>query len=160
MRRRLAGVFAFGLIVAACSSMSEEALAEIAAPLIEAHEALEDFDFKISAGMSRGDFIEDWPDVASKVARGIRDYYDDLPDSVPEDDLADLNDYAKTIASTGDSFTEASAATRDFIYEDGDESDIRLSMFAASLGILVLDERKTAALTPGPEPDPEEEDDS
>lgn len=147
---RRIGLLVLVVGLAACGSgASEEDLAAAAEPLVEAHELVEDFSFQIGAGMSRGDFIDRWPPVAAQVARALDDYVDDLPEGLPEADMEDLAAYGVAIANAGDLYTRAVETTRDFIFNDGSESDMNTALNQAEAAVDVLDSVRDRALTPG-----------
>lgn len=139
------------VLVGSCGGATEEELTTAAEPLIEAHEALEDFQFKIDGGISRGGFADEWPAVSAQVRRNIDDYLDDPPD-LDGVDLEEMNAYAEAIATTNDAYGTTLEDLRAFFADEGTEEAFGLSLLMAGVSLEGLDSLREAALTPGPAP--------
>lgn len=145
----LVTVLAVAVVACGPSALSQEELDQLAEPLVTAHDALEDMQFQIESGISRGGFLDLWPTVAVEVRRGLDDFEESLTDDIPEGDLKDLEAYAEEIRATTEYWTDAASATRAFVFEDGPEAAMSDAMFRAQVSFLLLDPLKDAALTPG-----------
>jgi len=141
------------LVVAACGGVTGAELTELGEPLISAHDALEDLQVKVNSGLSRGDFLSEWPDVAAEVSRALDDYYESVPSGLSEVDKEELDAYASVIETAVKGWDVAALDTRAVIDGYGDDELLQQLMDLNELWFDALDIMKEAALTPGPAPE-------
>ncbi len=114
-----------------------------------AHEALENFELQIDAGLTYGDMMADWPAVSATVIANL-DVIDVIFDEdFPESEITDSLAYSLGIARAHDAWAETVDAVRGFIRDDESESAITTKYSAADRSMNGLDDLQDAALSPG-----------
>ena len=142
-------ILALALIAGCGSGANEEDLAAAVAPLVDAHDALEDWQFRVEAGLSYGDILSEWPDVSADVRSDL-----DLEAlELGEDDSCDAVAYLTAIAAVHDQWSEVREAVRSFIQDEGSESLIASEYAQVDRMIDEMETTKPYALTPGPDAD-------
>lgn len=147
-RQTIGLVIVLAVALVSCGGgISEEELAAETESLVEAHEALEDWQFRVEAGLNYGEVLSDWPDTSAEVRRNLD--LDALDGEVLGDDLCDVLQYATQIALVHDSWGDVREAVREYIQDDALEQRIVNRYEDVRHFAERLDELKTYALTPG-----------
>ena len=122
-----------------------EALME---PLVNAHNALTAFDAKVSAGLTYGGVLEEWPNVSAVVVVALA-RVEVASKDFPESEVIDTLAYKLAIARSAYAWSETVNAVRGHIQDDEPESAISTTLSAVDSAMLLLDRLKEHALTPG-----------
>jgi hypothetical protein len=100
-------------------------LERAAAPLVQAHDALRDFQYKIDAGLTFGEVIRQWPDVSATVRRIVLDFRFDDSSILSFTDRSYIELYRTAIVEAHDAWLEMAdnigkhlrSTTRDSFWE-------------------------------------------
>ena len=149
--KRLAGVTILLLISACGSAVTEKDLVPVVAPIVQSQDLLENFDNQVSAGLTYGDMLSEWPAVSARVMGLIDDIADDIDAVVdlPPVDQEELLAYGMGVAEAHDRWAATVQNVADYLRDDGTESAIASSYGLAGVSMANLDELRTAAETPG-----------
>ena len=133
------------LVACGGSGLSEDELAATLAPLTDAHESLEDWQFQIEAGLNYGDTLSGWPEVSADVRGNLG------VESLAEldDEFCDASLYLIGLASLHDQWSEVVDAIRSYIADDEDEALIAAKYQQIDSISSRANELKANALRPG-----------
>jgi hypothetical protein len=141
------------LLAGGCGGASADDLAEEVAPLVDAHDELRDFQAKVSAGLTYGDVLSDWPTVSARIVRELEDF--DLEDHDEANSCDELT-YYLAIATAHDDWAAVVSAVGEFIRDDGRESAISDAYDDADISMTVTSRLRDGALEPGDQCEDEE----
>ena len=149
--KRLAGVITLLLVSACGSGVTEKDLEPVVAPIVQSQDLLENFENQVSAGLTYGDMLSEWPAVSAKVIGLIDDIADDIDAVVdlPEVDREELLAYGMGVAEAHDRWAATVQNVGDFLRDDGTESAVASSYRLAGVSMADLDELRAAAEAPG-----------
>ena len=121
-------------------------------PLVNAHNALTAFDAKVSAGLTYGGVLEEWPNVSAVVVVALAQVEVASKD-FPESEVIDTLAYKLAIARSAYAWAETVDAVRGHICDEEPESAISTTLSAVDSAMLLLDGLKDNALTPANSPE-------